>query len=243
MQGMIQRALPTPTAATLCCLVLCQLVPATSVALDRAAESVTGKEFPSQVRFTEHGIEHTLALTGLTVRKRFFLNVYSIAHYMQRAPQGTAQEALHAVMEDNSAKQVTMAFVRDVSAARIRASILDGFRRNATDVEFEQIKSFVQTFTRSLDQDVKRDDQFIIRWLPGGRTVSLFHGREVTRITNETFARVLWSIWVGEQSVVDRDKLVRQLTLNSQVEATTAGHPAFASPAHDMDQLSVRTER
>ena len=175
----------------------------------------TGAVFPASVSLVYDGTPYQLAITGLAVRTKFFLNVYCLAHYMDDPPAGTTGAVLSAIMSDSHAKQVTMHFVRDVSAERIQRALLKGFRRNATEAELEAIQPLVERFAHAIHRDVKENDRFIIRWLPGGRTSSVFEGREVTNITNIVFAKVLWSIWFGEHSVVNRDQLVRFLVAES----------------------------
>lgn len=118
-------------------------------------------------------------------------------------------------MSDSHAKQVTMHFVRDVSADRIQRALLEGIQRNATDPELAVIQPFIDQFARAIHRDVKEDDRFVIRWLPGGTTTSIFEGREVSTITSALFAKVLWSIWFGDHAVVNRDHLVRFLAARS----------------------------
>lgn len=171
--------------------------------------------FPASVSFVQNGSPYSLSITGLAVRTRFFFNVYCLAHYMEDPPTGTTNAVLRAIMSGRQAKQVTMHFVRDVSADRIQRALLEGFERNTTDSELEAIQPYVDQFARAIHRDVEEDDQFVIRWLPGGTTTSIFEGREVTTITNASFAKVLWSIWFGEYSVVNRDHLMRYLVVES----------------------------
>lgn len=178
-------------------------------------DTVTGTEFPAHISFVVNGSSYSLTLTGLAVRTRFFFNVYCLAHYMQDPPTGTTSAVLKAIMSDGHPKQVTMHFVRDVTADRIQRALRQGFQRNATDAELKMIRPFVDQFARAIYRDVKEDDLFVIRWLPGGTTTSVFEGREVSNVTSVVFARVLWSIWFGEHSVVNRDHLLRFLVAES----------------------------
>lgn len=178
-------------------------------------DTETGSVFPSSISFVQNGSSYGLTITGLAVRTRFFFNVYCLAHYMQDPPKGSPGAVLEAILSDSRAKQVTMRFVRDVSARRIQRALLEGIQSNATDAELVEIQPFVEQFARAIYHDVKADDQFVIRWLPGGTTTSLFEGREVSTITSALFARVLWSIWFGDHSVVNRDHLVRFLVARS----------------------------
>lgn len=204
-----------PLRAALCCLVIFFSNASVVFAQIDVKEPSTGKAFPIKVRFTDQGAEHTLAITGLAVRRWFFFDIYSMAHYMENASRGPLPAVLRTVLANNSTKQVTMAFARDIGAKRVQNALLDSLRNNATPLELEEIRPHMGEFARSIYKDVEEDDRFIIRWLPGGRTISVFQGRVVTTITNVTFARVLWSIWFGEVSVVDRAQLVKFLTQGS----------------------------
>lgn len=65
--------------------------------------------------------------------------------------------------------------------------------------------------SRGLDKEVKENQQYVLRWLPGGTILSTIQGEEKPAITNDTFARILWPIWLGPDSVVDRDDLVARI--------------------------------
>jgi hypothetical protein len=56
--------------------------------------------------------------------------------------------------------------------------------------------------------EIKENDQLILRWLPGGTVVAIIEDKPHTPITNPTFARVLWTIWFGPDSIVDPEELV-----------------------------------
>ncbi len=185
-----------------------------ALAEETLTERATGKRYPCSIAFVQQDIEHRLSITGVTVRRKFFLNIYSIAHYMQDPPRGNVREVTRAILQDGPPKQITMDFVRDVSADRIQEAFREGFQGNASPSELEDIRPLLRQFLASIYKDVQEDDRFIIRWLPGGVTVSLFKGEEVIRITSVTFARLLWSLWFGERPVVDRTELIRVLTMD-----------------------------
>ncbi len=211
------RTKPVPGGATarlLCCIALMFLPTHPSHGQDTLTDPTTGKQFPKTISFTHQGTEHTLSVTGLAVRKKFFFSVYCMAHYMQDAPRGSARAVLQVILHDGSAKQVTMDFVRNIRAEKIQTALTEGFQNNTTASEFEDIRPLVRRFASSIYKDVKEGDTFIIRWLPGGTTVSIFKGQEVSTIQNMTFATALWSIWFGERSVVDRNSLVQLLTVS-----------------------------
>lgn len=196
------------------CVAPLALFAPSALAEETLTDSTTGKRFPCSIAFVHQDIEQQLSITGVTARRKFFLNIYSIAHYMQDPPRGNVREVTRAVLRDGPPKQITMDFVRDVSADRIQEAFREGFQGNASPSELEDIRPLLRQFLASIYKDVQEDDTVIIRWLPGGVTVSLFQGEEVNRITSVTFARLLWSLWFGERPVVDRAELIRLLTVD-----------------------------
>jgi hypothetical protein len=104
-----------------------------------------------------------------------------------------------------------MIFVRDVDAPTIQKAYRDGFKENATTAELVALQPFIDRFLTAFNAGVKENDIFILRWLPGGIIVPVVQGEEKQSITDQTFARVLWSIWFGGDSIVDRDDLITRL--------------------------------
>ncbi len=178
---------------------------------EKVKEPSTGKTFPAQVSFTEDGKDHTLQLTGLAVRKKFIFKVYGMAHYLEEFQQGTEDEAFAAVLRDGTAKEIIMDFARDVDAAKIRETYLESFSEHATPAEMKEIKPLLDQFLGYFKQDVKENDQFVLRWTSGGVVTPTIIGQEKPAITSPTFARILWSIWFGKDSVVDREDLVKRM--------------------------------
>jgi len=187
---------------------LAQTLPAQEV----AKEPSTGKSFPVRITVTHEGKTYPLTLTGTTVRKKLIVKVYGMAHYMQDPPRGSEEDVVAAVLTDGKAKQLTMEFVRDVDVEKIQGAYRDGFEENATAEELKTITPLVDRFLGYFTAAVKENDRYILRWLPGGTVLATVAGVDKPAIVNPTFARVLWSIWLGEDSIVDREELLeRQL--------------------------------
>jgi hypothetical protein len=180
-------------------------------AQENVKEPSTGKNFPGQVSFTHDGKNYTLTLTGVSVRKKLIFKVYGMAHYIESFSKGSDKEAFDAVMAEGKAKQITMEFARDVDAAKIRETYGESFKEHATVGELKAIKPSLDQFLGFFTQDVKENDRFVLRWIPGGTITSTIIGQEKPPITDAAFARILWSIWFGEDSVVDRDDLVQRM--------------------------------
>jgi hypothetical protein len=174
-------------------------------------EPSTEKQFPGEVSFKNGDASYTLNCTGVAVRKKAIFRVYGMVHYMQDPVRSTKQEAFTAILTDGKAKQITMEFVRDVDAPKIRETYLDSFKANAPGDQFAKIEPLVTKYVGYFTKDVKENDQFVIRWLPGGTIIAIIQGEEKPAITDQLFAKTLWSIWFGEDSIVNRDKLVQNI--------------------------------
>lgn len=175
-------------------------------------EPSTELSFPSTVTFSAGGKDFSLQATGTAVRKKLVFKVYGMAHYMQDPVRGSEDAIFKAILEEGKAKQITMTFVREVTPVQITDAYRDGVKENASKEEQAAIASDLGKFLGFFTDPVKENDTFILRWLPGGTISATIQGKEKGSITNPTFARVLWTIWFGEDSIVDRDDLVERLT-------------------------------
>jgi len=196
--------------ATLCAMLLVCFVVSMSSAQETVKESSTGKTFPVQLTISHEGKSYPVTLTGTTVRKKVVFKVYGMAHYQQDPQPGKESDVLASTLVDGKARQITMEFVRDVDVASIQGAYRDGFEENATAEESKAIAPLVQKFLGYFTKDVKENDRFVLQWLPGGTIIAQTQGTDHPPITDPTFARVLWSIWMGEDSIVDRDELVER---------------------------------
>jgi hypothetical protein len=171
-------------------------------------------EFPTEVAVTLGETPTRLALTGTDVRRKYFVDVYWVAHYMENPPAGSESSIINTVLTDGSVKQITLQFARDVKAKRLKRGVREDLERNATDAELGEIEPIVERFVDAV-KDAQTDDRFVLRWLPGGRILATYHDDVVFDATNLTFARVLWSIWFGEKAIVEPEALVRLVSTES----------------------------
>jgi len=186
---------------------LCLCVPS-APAQDKVKEPSTEREFPSTVSFSYEGKDYTLAVTGVAVRKKIIIKVYGMAHYMQDAGKTTEEEAYKAVLSEGKAKQISLQFVRDVDNTSIQSAYRDGFKNSVSETEYGKIQGTVEKFLAYFSSPAKENDTYTYRWLPGGTVVVIAQGQEKPALTDPVFARALWTIWFGEDSIVDREDLV-----------------------------------
>jgi len=184
------------------------------------SETKDEKQFPHNIVIEHNNEQLDLFMTGLTIRRRFFFKIYSMAHYIEQQPEVAGSDVLDDkiyknILQNNGAKQISMVFLRALTAEQIQKSLISGIKLNTNKEKYLQILPQVEEFMHAIYEDVKQNDKFIIRWFPDGSVVSIFHGEEISSIKNDEFARALWLIWFGDYSVVDRKSLIQGLLTNS----------------------------
>lgn len=181
------------------------------------SETTEKEIFPDNIIVEYNNEKIDLSLTGIAIRKKFFLKIYRMAHYLeQNSSTSFSDDHIYSsVLKHSGAKQISMVFLRSLTAKQIQDSLITGLKLNMKEEEYLQILPNVEIFMRAIYEDVKENDEFVIRWHPDGTMVSLFQGKEISSIKDENFAKALWSIWFGDFSVVDRDLLIKELLTSS----------------------------
>lgn len=188
-------------------LMACAMALFTAVPLMAVDEGV----MPPTVSFQDGGQNYSLQLTGVALRKKFVIKVYNIGSYIQD-PASLQGDKIQAIMASDKAKQLTLAWLRDVSEDKVKEAYREGFDKTLSDAERAQLKSQIDTYIGFFAGGVKKGDEHILRWLPGGHIEVLHNGQPVGNITNETLAKGLWAIWFGEKSILgDRNALISLL--------------------------------
>ncbi len=184
------------------------------------SEAEDEKQFPQNIVIEYNNQQLDLFITGLTIRRKFFLKIYSMAHYIEQLPvvAGSDISGSHiykSILQNNGIKQITMVFMRKLSAEQIQDSLRSGIQLNSSEADYLKILPQVEEFMQAITAGVKKNDEFIIRWLPDGSIISFFQGTQISSIKNVKFAETLWAIWFGDFSVVDRKALIEELLTNS----------------------------
>ena len=206
MRGVIHRFLVPAVVAVIA------MVTAAEAAQDTVEEKSTGVQFDKTVSFAGDYKTFNLNITGTSLRKKFWVKVYGMAHYMEGDKAfANKRDALTAALSDQYAKQITLAFVRDVGADKIQEAFSEGFKKNSSDSEMAEISALVDKFVGYFTKEIKNGERMVFRVQPGGHVSTIIQGEEQEPISSVTFSRVLWRIWLDKHSIVDRDRLVQMV--------------------------------
>lgn len=168
-------------------------------------DSTTGTTFPSTVSFQHEGKTYNLQATGVATRKKLIINVYSVAHYLQEGAEPLSDK-LEEIMSDKNAKQLTLKWLRNVDAKRVQDGYRESFQK--AGIDYSHLESDINQYIQFFSQDVQKGDEHVLRWLPEGYVEVLINGSTAGSITDTAFARALWRIWFGQNSVVNRNNLI-----------------------------------
>lgn len=156
-----------------------------------------------------------LTLTGVSTRKKFFLDIYKIAHYIDTPLASSGKVRKQHIFEDLLSspvnKQVSLVFQRPLSAEQIQKALTKGVKNNCMGDEAHRVERALSEFRNAITIDVEKNDEFSLRWTKEGKLLAFFEGKNVGKFDSPLLARLLWSMWFGDNAVVNRSDLVSQL--------------------------------
>jgi hypothetical protein len=176
---------------------------------DVIQDPATKQFFPSTVTFhSSEGDELSLQVTGTATRSKFFVKIYTIAHYMQGPFKGNRTELFNEILTVDSPKQATVRWVYEIEGKKIKDGYLDSFQKVLTSEQMNALSMPIDAFLALVQQDVKIKSEHIFRWLPGELVEVFFEGEKIGTIKHPGFPQALWSIWFAQKSVVNRNELI-----------------------------------
>jgi hypothetical protein len=145
-----------------------------------------------------------MSLLGVGLRTRTFLKVkvYAIGLYVADAAlkgplaahkgKTTSPAFYRDLVAGDFPKQVTMKFLRGVSADQIR----DAFRESLAGADKARLETFLGYFG-----DTKEGEEYVIRWTPGVGLETTVAGQAKPAIDDKAFAAAVFGIWLGDKPV------------------------------------------
>lgn len=192
-------------------MLLCCLCIVSTFAQSELKDNATGAVFPSDVSFDYNGKNYHLQATGVSTRKKFFVTVYSVAHYLQDGTGSVGGNKFQAILQDDKAKQLSIKWARSIDSGKVQDGFQESFKKALSQSDYAKLQNAVNEFVGFFNKNVNKGDESVIKWAPGGYVEVDFNGNKVGSLTNTDFAKGLWTIWFGEKSVVDRNQLVSLL--------------------------------
>jgi hypothetical protein len=152
------------------------------------AATLAGVDFADQATVAGK----TLVLNGLGVRTATVLRVkvYVMGLYLERKSDDP-----RSIIESSGNKRVTLHFVHEVSADKLRSGWSEGFQNNNGDLT--DIKAEIEKFNASM-RDVVSGDSLVLDFSDDSVDV-MVNDTRIDSVTGEAFQRALLSIWLGPE--------------------------------------------
>jgi len=172
------------------------------VAAIPAAQARDIAEPRSGTTFADRSGDMSLLGVGLRTRTMLKVKVYAIGLYVSDAAlsgplaphkgKTTSPAFYRDLTAGDFAKQVTMKFLRGLSADQIR----DAFRDSLTGADKARTETFLGYFG-----DTKPGEEYVIRWTPGAGLETTVTGQPKPPIDDKAFASAVFGIWLGDKPV------------------------------------------
>ncbi len=146
----------------------------------------------------------SLVLNGAGIREKFFFDIYVVALYLPNK----AQDA-HKILGADQPWRVIMHFLySEVDREKLDKGWDEGFEDNAGS-KMNQLRERLQKF-KGMFRDLHKGDEVVLDYEPGKGVTVRINGKREGVVQGADFARVLLSVWIGEEPVtkaVKRDLL------------------------------------
>lgn len=180
-------------------------------AVETFIEKISSKEFPKQIQIEHLGTKYTLDVTGAAVRRKWFVKGYVLAHYLEKPVKGDQRVALKEVLSKDRAKQFTMIWLHRLPLHLIQEGYKETLEKVIAENNNQSLQPFVNQYLNLFKKDAEVGDVHQIRWFPGGNLELIINGEKAGGFVNADFAKTLWLMWFGTDSVVDRESLIKYI--------------------------------
>jgi hypothetical protein len=159
------------------------------------------------------GAEPRLELAGVGVRKRFWIEVYAIGLYVDRAALAEylagrelqGEELAEAVLAAPVRSAQVLVFARNIDTKRIREGLIEGIERTLPASD-PRIAQDLATLLKISDEAAK-GDRVVTFFEPEGVIVAYVNGFLVGFLQNETLSYALKAVYLGKNSL---DKKIKR---------------------------------
>lgn len=137
--------------------------------------------------------ETELLLNGAGIRKKFFINVYAGALYLENK-----EAEPEAIINGDAPMAIRMLFIHSkVTAKKLIKAWNDGFAK-ATGSNIGPIRREINAFNELFNEDALKGDIYDIVYTPGAGTEIFIKGTRRGVIEGLYFKKALFAIWLGE---------------------------------------------
>lgn len=162
----------------------------TALVLPVQARELAGISLPDEITLANGD---TLILNGMGLREKLWVDVYVGALYLGKSANNVAE-----VLAQPGAMRIQMNFVyKEVASSKLVKAWTEGFEKNQPPEKLKQLQDRIDTFYGYFADSAKKDDVYIIDYLPGQGSSISKNGTQLGVIEGEDFRNALIEIWLG----------------------------------------------
>lgn len=161
-------------------------------------------------------IHGSLSLSGTTIKKRFFFNVYRLSHFMEKPKSDfpTKDSLITFILNANTQQRIELEFLRDVTREQIEEALMQGIEQNNADSDLSKIKEDIERLSSGFQDEVEKHSTLTLSRLSKKELNVFFNNTLVVETENQALADALWSIWFGKAPIVNTEDLVQNILVN-----------------------------
>lgn len=154
---------------------------------------------------------NSLQLSGSAIRKRFFLKIYRISHYMKWPINRIVDShALFTLISSGKVEQrLELVFLRSVSRKQLENALVEGVKRNNPGRDVSDIEAEIKTLSSGVDKEIEAQTHLVLARSASDVLTVYFNDEKVVESNNKMFNESLWSIWFGDKPTVDKNELIK----------------------------------
>jgi hypothetical protein len=153
-------------------------------------------QYTTTMDITIGGKAYHLVLTGVALRQKFFLNVYTIGSYVLDGANIHSAAELAAL---DQPKQLHLVMERDVEGSDIAEAFSVAIRQNYPTPNFnDEVNSLI---LKIREIDFKKGDHIYLTHQPGIGLHCQVIGKGAFTIGNPDFSKAIWDIYLGPNNL------------------------------------------
>lgn len=163
--------------------------------------------FPTEVSFDINGTKHTLQATGAATRTKFFVKVYALASYVENPVKTSVDALVKQILDGNPARQFTLHWLHKADTEKLKSGFIESLQKSTTPAEFAAFEAPINEYLKAYNEEINPGDIIVVRWFPDGSLHVYRNDKLKAEIKDNNFARAVWNVSIGPNSVVKREEL------------------------------------
>jgi hypothetical protein len=171
-----------------------------AVAQDTVVVPGTSTRYPVAVSTSDGKQDVVLKLTGVALRSKVVVDVYTVGSYLQQGATARTADELVAI---DAVKLLSIMMARDVDGP----DLIDAFKTAVAKTHPGRFGDEFGKLSRHVGSSVaKKGSEVVIAYVPGSGTRFSFEGKEPLVIPGKEFADAVWGVYLGSHPITDSIK-------------------------------------